>query len=713
MCSAYLSFLMHNLAPATGVALRRKTPLVGGVLLLLGINVLYGNRTSHRYLYGFRNLSHSPEDSLETTLHGRRPLWAKSFAHVQPYESEISPACRPHFQVASPPNQLLRWSNSSKFKRLYFYHARKAGGTSMKYYFEKVAKHHGLEFVSAEYLGSELPGSHDDSTFYVTHLRDPVARSLSHFKYEGRWDCKQLTENFTLYNASEDNANKLETWNGTAGHHGYAPCTTTSRGTTFHLVKCAVNCYTQWFSSLSCPVWDIPISTQVEKAREVLLRFNLIVILEKLKDHNYVAAIESFTGVPGLTVKRSAWCELESHEVNKKVPLKFKNETIQHLTELNRVDIDLYNNISKCLVNGVYDFPRWDHNRLTRNQTFHVDHQDFSKWKINQVKKHWEKKWEEQIRDSARVFAPTKKSPACEPHFDLATAVNTWDNETKFKRLYFYHSRKAGGSSLRYYFERVARHHGLEYSVLEYENAEFPGSHDMATFYVTNLREPVARSVSAFKYEGRWDCNQLIYNYSFVPTEANARKLESWNHTGGHHPMQCKFKGKGKPLNFFLGGCAVNCYIQWFAGICPNESVSFSQRYEIAARKILRYNFIVVIEKMSDPIYIAAVERFFGVPGITQKKQSLCESEANKANEMNPLVIQNDTLTQLKYLNKFDIMLYQRLTECLEDGNYDFPEWNETRFTSSGGRIPYSPFDHFKRNEVNEKNKLKLNLTSV
>ena len=54
-----------------------------------------------------------------------------------------------------------------------------SGGTSIKYYFEKVAKHHGLEFVSTEYLGSELPGSHGETTFYVTHLRDPVSNNAT------------------------------------------------------------------------------------------------------------------------------------------------------------------------------------------------------------------------------------------------------------------------------------------------------------------------------------------------------------------------------------------------------------------------------------------------------------------------------------------------------------------------------------------------------
>ncbi|KAL7516328.1 hypothetical protein ACHAWX_001355 [Stephanocyclus meneghinianus] len=424
-------------------ALWRKNSLVLGILLLLGINILYGNRTAQRYLSFVQYVSNSADPTLDSSMHGNVPRREESFANTQPNENELSPACKPHFQVASPPDQQLRWSNSSKFKRLYFYHARKAGGTSIKYYFEKVAKHHGLEFVSTEYLGSELPGSHGETTFYVTHLRDPVSRSLSHFKYEGRWDCKQLTENFTLYNASEDNANKLETWNGTAGHHGDTPCMKTSKGTIFRLVKCAVNCYTQWFSSLSCPLWNIPVSTQAEKAREVLLRFNLIVVLEKLEDHSYVAAIESFTGVPGLTATRSAWCELESHKANRKVPLMVKKETIQHLRDLNRVDIDLSNNVSKCLADGVYDFPRWDHNRFTKNQTYYVHHQDFSKWKIEQTKKHWEKIWEGQISDSAPFIVHTKNSPACEPHFDLATSGNTWDNMQKFRRLHFYHTRKA------------------------------------------------------------------------------------------------------------------------------------------------------------------------------------------------------------------------------------------------------------------------------
>ena len=194
---------------------------------------------------------------------------------------------------------------------------------------------------------------------------------------EGRWDCKQLTTNATKYKASEDNANKLESWNGDE------PCWQ-SKQKRFYLAKCAVNCYTQWFSSLSCPSWNIPLNVQAEKARAVLHRFNAILILEKFKDPQYVSAIEDFFGVPGLAVQKRAWCEPESHKVNKQFPLDVKNETLQRLMMQNQIDIDLYKNLSSCLVDGVYDFPKWNADRFASNDTIRVNHEKFSDWKSDE-----------------------------------------------------------------------------------------------------------------------------------------------------------------------------------------------------------------------------------------------------------------------------------------------------------------------------------------
>jgi hypothetical protein len=95
----------------------------------------------------------------------------------QRQHDQKSPACHPHFRFPShESNNTRAWSEDTKFKRMYFYHARKAGGTSLASYFSMVARHHGLEFKHAEYVESEEPGTHELPTFYVTHLREPVSQ---------------------------------------------------------------------------------------------------------------------------------------------------------------------------------------------------------------------------------------------------------------------------------------------------------------------------------------------------------------------------------------------------------------------------------------------------------------------------------------------------------------------------------------------------------
>jgi hypothetical protein len=188
----------------------------------------------------------------------------------------------------------------------------------------------------------------------------------------------------------------------------------------------------------------------------------------------------------------------------------------------------------------------------------------------------------------------------------------------------------------------------------------------------------------------------MVYNFSFVPTEDNANKIGSWRYTGGHDPMKCKFKHRDKPLLFFLGRCAFNCFIQWFAGKCPEDNIPWQQQYEIAKEKLLRYNIIIALEKMKDPNYVAALEKYFGVPGITQKKSSLCEPEADSANRDNPLTIPNETLKTLKDLNALDIKLYNSLTDCLENGEYNFPRWNGGRFhTNTTIQVHYENFEQW------------------
>ena len=54
--------------------------------------------------------------------------------------------------------------------------------------------------------------------------------------------------------------------------------------------------------------------------------------------------------------------------------------------------------------------------------------------------------------------------------------------------------------------------------------------------------------------------------------------------------------------------------------------------------------FVVSLEKLGDPAYASAVERLFGVPGVTETRSAFCERPSHKANRLVPLQIENATL---------------------------------------------------------------------
>ena len=125
--------------------------------------------------------------------------------------------------------------------------------------------------------------------------------------------------------------------------------------------------------------------------------------------------------------------------------------------------------------------------------------------------------------------------PSCHPHHRVKSTTQS------IKRIYFYHVRKAGGTMIRNYLQKVAEHYNIHLQVDEYNHAsskEEVGS-NLDTIYITNLRDPVERSISHFKYSERWDCEQLVHNESFIPTQLNARPFAMWNETKGFGRSAC------------------------------------------------------------------------------------------------------------------------------------------------------------------------------
>jgi len=64
----------------------------------------------------------------DKTLYVAKALAMEQMARIStlhskiPNSKQLSPACHPHFQMASSDTEWT-WSNTTKFKQLYFYHA--------------------------------------------------------------------------------------------------------------------------------------------------------------------------------------------------------------------------------------------------------------------------------------------------------------------------------------------------------------------------------------------------------------------------------------------------------------------------------------------------------------------------------------------------------------------------------------------------------------
>jgi hypothetical protein len=253
-------------------------------------------------------------------------------------------------------------------------------------------------------------------------------------------------------------------------------------------------------------------------------------------------------------------------------------------------------------------------------------------------------------------------SPACYPSF--------LQGGQRIQGIYFHHMRKAGGTTLFEYFRRVAKKYGLFLRHIEGGPAKWPKPNRNA-LYVTNLREPVARAISHFKYSGRWQCNQLRKK-DFVPTEANAVLLETFIKEEGGDLQRTKW-----PTSY-LWECAQNCYTRWAAVFPGANMTDLTEGLVVARQRLLQYNLIFTLEKARDPNYIRGLERMFNVSWPEENPKVYCADKINAANEKAPPVIQNETTRELRELNKVDTMLYNELTAC--PNGIEFPEFDRSKF---------------------------------
>ena len=276
------------------------------------------------------------------------------FGHVVQSQPRRSPACTFNHDRGIG-------KEGSRIEKIVLVHMRKAGGTSMKSYLREVSKKYNITLQEFEAERPVLPEDADNRTLFVTHIREPSARVLSHYKYEMRWKCKFLTDKKSTFVPS---AKTSRTTLDAFVERQNIPMT--GGGEKGNVWECSHNCYAKWVTGLcwfegpfnestSCWSRENNEGMLLPRARNVLFSYNLVVVVEWLQNPDYVNAIETLFGVKGLDKQKvDMYCGAEAAAANKKYPLIVSEEAQQRILQLNQLDTMLYNELTNC---SEFDFP--------------------------------------------------------------------------------------------------------------------------------------------------------------------------------------------------------------------------------------------------------------------------------------------------------------------------------------------------------------------
>jgi hypothetical protein len=266
-------------------------------------------------------------------------LWEFPSSNSSPLQV-VSQAPKNSFDIPSPvchprlPKQPIR--------RIVLAHMRKAGGSTLRAYLKKVSKSFDLEFVAKEGFAFESPTTRND-TLYVTHLRDPIQRTLSHYRYEGRWPCAVLKNKTATKKNSVDLSEWLE-----SDHFYESLCRHRARP----LWKCSWNCFTRWLAMPYTYCEDVSPEWLVQRALETARQYHLIIDIDRLETNSeYVTKLEEFFGLPGLsTLRSSPACDQLSKAANQRTPIDIlkDTETIKLLQSRHVWDVKIHKVLTSC-----------------------------------------------------------------------------------------------------------------------------------------------------------------------------------------------------------------------------------------------------------------------------------------------------------------------------------------------------------------------------
>jgi hypothetical protein len=216
----------------------------------------------------------------------------------------------------------------------------------------------------------------------------------------------------------------------------------------------------------------------------------------------------------------------------------------------------------------------------------------------------------------------------------------------QYKTIFLYHSRKAGGSTLRRLLQQVAQKHNVSFITKEGVVLEEEDMHQNQTLFVTSLRDPIDRIISSYWFEGRWPMKFPEEN----KTLATALSFDEWFDV-------CQ--NKTKKWQWFS---VSNSYVKWFGTTGTTDDNDIVYDIDTAKQRLSKFHMVLRTEKMSDVKYWDRVTWILDAEDIMTKTN---QRHANKGklrpdNATSMDFISTEDMKRLANVNQLDY----KLMEC-------------------------------------------------
>ncbi len=207
-------------------------------------------------------------------------------------------------------------------------------------------------------------------------------------------------------------------------------------------------------------------------------------------------------------------------------------------------------------------------------------------------------------------------------------------NMSSYDSIFLYHTRKAGGSTMRRWLRRVANKHNLTLKVQEgYPLQESDFHNKSRTLYITTLRDPVERAISSYYFEGQW------LEAGKNRTKESAIGFKTWTEIVNI-----------KPRGRLLWHCASDCYCKWFGS--SGEGGVWNRNVTNAMERLKHFDMVLQTERLKEKNYTANLQIL-----LSTKEIPIGHSNAKRA-AWNAYEVTESDLAFLEEINQNDRVLY-------------------------------------------------------